>query len=174
MQLDRQLSKHFRLSELTASQTAVRAGLRNEADSLQTAQLTRLAHHAEDVRAAVGNNPLLVSSGLRTFIVNGLVKGLITAEQVPLLSTRPDLVALCQRDTSAHLWGGAMDFTAPEFGTPRSIVLRLLDTALPFDQLIFEGNWVHYGMARAGAEPRREVLTAHFHNGRTTYSKGVV
>ena len=175
MQADQRLSEHFHLSELTRSETAARAGLRNEADSVQLANLRRLAYQGEDVRAALDNAPMLVSSGLRTWIVNGLVKHIITPAQLPELATRPDLVSRCRADGSAHMDGRAMDFSAPRFGSPREIVARLRESVLPFDQLIFEGTWVHYGIARDGAEPRREVLTAVFEQGRgPRYLKGLI
>lgn len=175
MQPDQRLTTHFYLSELTRSETAARAGLRNEADSSQLKNLQRLAHQGEDVRGFLDNAPILVSSGLRTLIVNALVKHIITVGQLPLLAAQPELVRLCQADRSAHVEGRAMDFIAPRFGRPREIVARLRDTSLPFDQLIFEGTWVHYGIAREGEEPRREVLTAVFEQGRKPrYVKGLV
>lgn len=175
MQHDQRLTTHFHLSELTQSATAARAGLRNEADSVALKNLKRLAHQGEDVRGHLDNVPILVSSGLRTWIVNALVKNLIKVEELADLSTRPDLVRRCKADTSAHVDGRAMDFTAPRFGTPREIVARLQETSLPFDQLIFEGTWVHYGIAREGEDPRRQVLTAVFEQGRKPrYVKGLV
>jgi zinc D-Ala-D-Ala carboxypeptidase len=168
MQQDAKLSPHFWLSEFTRSETATRAGLRNEADVTQLAQLRRLAHHAEDVRTALRNAPVLVSSGLRTWIVNGLVCGVITMQDLEHLDARPELTALLRAQPSAHKDGRAFDFTAPAFGSPREIVARLRDTALTFDQLIYEGTWVHYGIAREGVSPRRQVLTAVFKRGEPT------
>lgn len=175
MQHDQRLTTHFHLSELTQSATAARAGLRNEADSVALKNLKRLAHQGEDVRGFLDNVPILVSSGLRTWIVNAIVKNIIDVDQLQELSVRDDLVRKCRADTSAHVDGRAMDFTAPRFGTPREIVARLQETSLPFDQLIFEGTWVHYGIARDGEEPRRQVLTAVFEQGRKPrYVKGLV
>lgn len=175
MQPDQRLTAHFHLSELTRSETAARAGLRNEADSVQLKNLKRLAHQGEDVRDFLENLPIIVGSGLRTWVVNALVKNIITVGQLPLLAAQPELVRLCQADRSAHVEGRAMDFTAPRFGTPRAIVARLRATSLPFDQLIFEGTWVHLGIAREGEEPRREVLTALFEQGRKPrYVKGLM
>jgi zinc D-Ala-D-Ala carboxypeptidase len=165
---DAPLSKHFWLSEFTRSETATRAGLRNEPDMTQLAQLRRLALQAEDVRTALQGAPIVISSGLRTWIVNGLVCGLITLQDLEHLDARAELVALLRKQPSGHKDGRAMDFTAPRFGTPREIVARLRDTSLPFDQLIYEGTWVHYGIAREGEAPRRQVLTAVFRRGEPT------
>jgi hypothetical protein len=172
---DIRLSTHFWLSELERSETATRNGLRNEADSIQIQELKRLASHGEDIRTTLGNVPILVSSGLRTLIVNGLVVGLIKPDQVSTLSARPALMKALRDNTSDHKAGRAMDFTAPSFGSPRQIVARLMESPLQFDQLIFEGTWVHYGIAAQGATPRRQVLTAVFEPGKKPrYLPGLV
>lgn len=60
---------------------------------------------------------------------------------------------------SQHRKAEAVDFTCPEFGTPRKLAERLaLEVdSLGIDQLILEPSWVHVSFA-LGA-PRREVLT---------------
>lgn len=177
MPTDLQLSPHFALSELTASQAATRAGLSNLPGRAELANLRRLCtDHAEPIRAALGNVPIVVSSGLRTWLVNGLVKQLIAPELVPLLlaGKRPEVTARLMRDTSAHLHGLALDFTAPAFGTPREIAIHLRQIPLGYDQLIYEGGWVHYGIAAEGVEPRGQVLTAVFEAGHNPrYVKGL-
>jgi hypothetical protein len=83
-------------------------------------------------------------------------------------------MARVRASTSAHQEGRAMDFRAPSFGSPREIALRIAESPLQFDQLILEGSWVHYGIAKQGHQPRRQVLTAVFRPGRpTTYVPGV-
>lgn len=172
---DVQLSANFWLSEFEQSVTATRLGLRNEADLVALKNLKRLAMHAEDVRVATGNNPVIISSGLRTLIVNGLVKHLITPDDLSTLDKRPDLMERLRKDPSVHRTGCAMDFTVPKYGSPRSICRRLAESSLRFDQLIFEGTWVHYGIAEEGKMPRREVLTAIFEPGKKTrYVPGVL
>jgi zinc D-Ala-D-Ala carboxypeptidase len=172
---DLQLSPHFWLSEFERSETATRLGLRNEANGTQLTNLKRLAGVAEDVRRVLGDKPMSVSSGLRTLIVNGLVKHLIEPSQLPLLGKRPDLMAALQRDPSVHKDGLALDFTCPAFGTPRDICVRLADSAVQFDQLICEGTWVHVGIAPEGIKPRHQVLTAVFEAGKKVrYLAGVV
>jgi len=44
-----------------------------------------------------------------------------------------------------------------------------------FDQLIYEGSWVHVGLAEVGAPMRNQVLTAVFAKGvPTQYRAGLV
>ena len=172
---DIQLSPHFWLSEFEDSQTATRHGLRNAAMGPQVENLKRLAMHGEDVRALLGSVPIVISSGFRSMVVNGLVTKLIEPKDLPLLDIRPDLMSRLRASTSAHKEGRAMDFTAPRFGSPRDIVRRLVESPLQFDQVIFEGTWVHYAIARVGEKPRRQVLTAVFKTGeKTRYLQGLV
>jgi len=172
---DLQLSPHFWLSEFTHSETAARLGLRNEADGVQIANLKRVAMHGEEVRSLLGNVPMTITSGLRTLVVNGLVKKIITPAQLRVLDQRPDLLEKLRNDPSVHKFGRGMDFICPAYGSPRDICMRIAESSLRFDQLIFEGTWVHYGIAAEGAGPRREVLTAVFRPGqRVQYLPGVV
>jgi zinc D-Ala-D-Ala carboxypeptidase len=158
-QLDQQLSPHFWLSEFTHSQAATRQGISNAPNVFQVANLERTAALLELVRDALGGVPIIISSGFRSQAVNRAVGG----------ATNPP---------SAHLDGCAADFTAPGFGSPRAICQRLV--ALPavmagVDQLIYEGTWVHIGIAPKSSAPRGEVLTAIFAPGqRTRYAKGLV
>lgn len=75
---------------------------------------------------------------------------------------------------SQHRKGEAADFTVSGY-TPLEVAHWLADSALPFDQLIYEfGQWVHVSVA-IGREPRRQVLTA-YHDprlGKTVYVPGL-
>jgi len=147
------LSPHFSLAELTVSQAAERMGVRNEPTPQAHDNLRRLADVLEQVRGLLRGAPVLVSSGYRSPVVNGLIGGALG---------------------SAHMTGCAADFIAPEFGTPRQICQRLIDSGLVFDQLIYEGTWVHLGIAAVGAAPRGQVLTAVFRPGQgAQYLKGL-
>ena len=153
MQADQQLSTHFRLSEFTLSQEGARRGLRNEPLGTQLANLARVANVLEQVRALLGNLPIVISSGFRSPAINSLVGGAAT---------------------SLHMQGLAADFVCPGYGTPRQICRAIADSPIPFDQLIFEGAWVHLGLS-AQEQPRRELLTAFFHPGqRPTYARGIL
>jgi len=172
---DLQLSPNFWLSEFEDSQTATRHGLRNEASPTEIIQLTRLALRLELVRTLLGDPPIVISSGLRTMIVNGLVTQIIEPAEIPLLSRRPDLMKRLRGQGSDHMDGLAADVKAPKFGSPRKIVERIMHSTIPFSQLIFEGTWVHFAIEEAGETPKRQVLTAVFEQGKKTrYLPGLV
>lgn len=153
MQIDQRISDHFALSEFTISQTAARAGLRNEPLPEHVKNLRHLAQVLEQARTLLGDRPILISSGYRSPAVNGLVGGSLT---------------------SAHTQGLAADFACPGFGNPLKVCEVIADSGIPFDQLIYSGTWVHLSVTAAWAVPRREVLTAVFVPGATTrYLKGL-
>ena len=136
-----QLTAHFTLEEFTDSQTAARKNLKNVPgeNSQARANIQRTAEVMEQVRAMLGNKPILVSSGYRSPQVNAAVGG---------------------AKTSAHVQGLAVDFSCPGFGTPLQICKALQPhmKSLGIDQLIHEFNtWVHLGLT-AGA-PRQMALT---------------
>jgi zinc D-Ala-D-Ala carboxypeptidase len=155
MQTDLQLSPNFLLSEFTASSAAARSGLRNEPNSYQLDNLRRLANKLQTLRTVVlHGNAISILSGLRVELVNAIVGG---------------------APNSQHKEGLAADFICPAFGTPRQIVQAIIDSGVAFDQLIYEGTWVHISIAAVGAMPRNEVLTAVFEAGKPTrYMKGLV
>lgn len=149
------LTPHISLDELTATQAGDRAGLDNHPREWNIRNLTRVAKTLEQVRELLGGVPILISSGYRSPSVNKLVGG---------------------TQHSAHLRGLAVDFTAPSFGSPRQICRRLIDQgqAIEWEQLIWEGRWVHLSLADIGNTPRREVLTAEFVRGLPTqYAVGL-
>ncbi|MBC8641290.1 peptidase M15 [Caballeronia sp. EK] len=148
-----QLSTHFGLAEFTQSQTATRRGINNTPSPAAIDNLTRVAQLLESVRTLLGNQPISISSGYRSPGVNAAVGG---------------------APNSRHLLGLAADFTCPSFGGPRDICLKIKSSALIFDQLIFEGTWVHIGLSPAGEPVRQQILTAHFNGGTVTYSASVV
>jgi hypothetical protein len=149
------LTPNFYLHELTASQAAERFGLDNTPGPAVLENLRILAARLEQVRAALGHPRILVSSGYRSPAVNARVGG---------------------SKASAHLKGLAADFIAPDFGTPLQVCHALVHprVSLVFDQLIYEGTWVHLGLPAPGKPARQQVLTAHFRKGRSTrYTPGL-
>lgn len=129
------LSPHFTLDELTLSETAERLGLDNKPGADVLANLKRTAMGLEGVRVRLGGAPIIVSSGYRAPAVNRAIGG---------------------SANSQHMTGQAADFTSPRFGTPRQIVDALVDSDVPYDQLILEfGRWVHISFADS---PRRMAL----------------
>jgi len=68
--------------------------------------------------------------------------------------------AIGSKDTSQHVKGEAADIIAPAYGGPRTVMDRIVDIGLEYDQCILEhadkGNgWVHISFTRA---PRRQAL----------------
>lgn len=149
---DERLHQSFWLSEFLRSDTAVRKGIDNIPSATALANIRNvLAPGMQRVRDAL-RMPVLITSGYRSLALNQAVGG---------------------SASSQHVAGLACDFVAPDFGTPRSIARHLSQQAeaLGFDQLIFEGTWVHISFVPDN--PRRQVLTAHFGGGMVTYTKGV-
>ena len=147
------LTTNFTLSELCESKTAKLKNIDNTPDDAVFANLVILARGLERVRALLGE-PMRISSGYRSPALNKSVGG---------------------SAKSAHMRGLAADFTAPQFGTPLQISQALAPhaTAIGFDQLIFEGSWLHIGFPEKSTLPRYEILTATFINGKAVYSKGI-
>lgn len=146
------LTDHFSLAELTASETAARRGIDNTPSPEIVKNLIRTVQLLERVRVLLGSKAILVSSGYRSPALNAAVGG---------------------SKTSAHMQGLAADFICPGFGTPLAVCQRLESLGLEFDQLIQEGTWVHIGLAAEGVKPRRQVLTAKFSAGITSYRSGL-
>jgi zinc D-Ala-D-Ala carboxypeptidase len=129
------LTKHFTLEELVNSETATRLGIDNTPTVEVIDNLTFLAEKLEDVRALLCN-PMLVSSGYRSLILNR---------------------HLGSRDTSSHAKGLAIDFISPSFGNPEAIVKAIVESDIQYDQVILEFNrWVHLSFAKEN--PRLEAL----------------
>ena len=143
------LSLHFSLAELVASQVATRKGIDNTPAPAIVANLTRLAALLEQVRALVGA-PIAISSGYRSPALNRAVGGAAN---------------------SAHVLGLAADIGTAKLA-PKALALLIRQSDIAFDQLIYEGTWVH--IALSAGTPRRQVLTAKFAGGGVSYVAGIV
>jgi hypothetical protein len=143
-----QLSPNFTLAELTHSDIAVRRGLDNTPDADSLENLKMLCAYLELVRDIL-RAPIIIHSGYRSLKVN---------------------IAIGGSSNSAHMRGEAADFTAPQYGTPQEVAKKIIASDIMFDQLIYEGTWVHFGI---NGMMRRQVLTAHFSGGRATYTNGI-
>ena len=143
------LSPHFSLAELVSSQVATRKGIDNAPAPTIVANLTRLAALLEQVRALVGA-PIAISSGYRSPALNKAVGGAAN---------------------SAHVLGLAADISTAKLA-PKALALLIRQSGLDFDQLIYEGTWVHIGLSTG--TPRRQVLTAKFAGGGVSYVAGIV
>jgi hypothetical protein len=117
------LSPHFTLEEAILSQTAARCDIGNYPTSDIVQNMKHAAEGMELVRKELNSNAILVSSWFRSLELNR---------------------AVGSKDTSAHITGFAVDFTCPTYGTPDTIVRKLISSKIPFQQVIREyDNWVH-------------------------------
>lgn len=144
---DRQLSPHFKLSEMLNTQTGRSRGLANDPTPEIEANLERLCKEAlEPIREICG--PLKINSGYRSDAVNKAVGG----------ST-----------TSAHSYGFAADLHPLKMSW-KQLMDKTLAAKIKLDQLIFEHTWVHVGLAHPKVKGQRgQALTMFQKDGKTTY-----
>jgi uncharacterized protein YcbK (DUF882 family) len=142
-----QLSEHFTLKELTASDTAARLGIDNTPPVYVVENLKRLCALLEDVRHAVGK-PIRISSGYRCHKVNH---------------------AVGSRDTSQHLQGCAADIKAQGV-TVDELMKAIIGAGVKFDQLIREfDSWVHISIPNTPADKPRHSMLIIDHAGTRPY-----
>lgn len=132
------LTPHFTMQELTASETAARHNLNNEPDVTAANNLLRLAEFLERVKAALGGKPIMINSAYRGPEVNAHVGG---------------------SKNSQHMVGCAADIRVPGM-TPDQVCRAIIEADLPFDQLIREfDSWTHVSVPNeAGSTPRKQAL----------------
>ena len=122
-----QLSPHFTLAELTASNKAAQLGIDNTPPPELIPRLVMLAEMLERIRSAV-NVPITVTSGYRCQRLNQAVGGVTSSD---------------------HTQGHAADIVAPRFGSATEVarLIAPLVGVLGVGQLILEGvkgkQWVH-------------------------------
>jgi zinc D-Ala-D-Ala carboxypeptidase len=135
-----QLSLHFNLHELLASQTATRKNISeqfnpppNILDNLKFLSINLL----EKIRTLNGNSPLLLSSAYRCEKLNKAVGGV---------------------RTSQHVQGQAVDIDFGSKAGNAALFKKIRDSNIMFDQLLneFDFAWVHMSL-KNGAN-RRQVL----------------
>jgi len=141
------LSNNFTLEELTASSIGTRKGIPNVPDADEIENLKVLAQTLERIRELLG--PIHIDSAFRSPKINSAVGG---------------------SPHSAHLEGYAADFVAPSFGSPLDVCKAIEGAGIPFDQLIMEGAWTHISI---DPRERQQTLTAHFSDGKVTYTGGL-
>lgn len=133
------LSEHFILEEFTASETADKLGIDNSlcvvSDTYIVSNLEMLCRFTlEPIRKYLGR-PVRVSSGYRCTRLNMEVGG---------------------SPTSDHCYGLAADIYFEDFANDwYEVVILLITSAIPFDQLIVYKNFLHIGV---GSAMRRQVL----------------
>ena len=122
-----QLSPHFSLAELTASNKAKLLGIDNTPPPELVPRLVMVAEMLERIRSTV-NVPITVTSGYRCQRLNQAVGGVTSSD---------------------HTQGHAADIVAPGFSSATALarLLAPLVSVLGIGQLILEGvagkQWVH-------------------------------
>lgn len=130
-----QLSEHFSYDELTCTD---HRALDNTPNDLALLNLRRLAVLLESLKNLLGGRPILINSAYRSKAVND---------------------AVGSKDTSQHRLGCAADLRVPGM-TPGEVVRRIVDSDLPFDQVILEfDSWTHLSIPNTLSDtPRRSAL----------------
>lgn len=131
------LSEHFTLEELTASETAARNDWDNTPNGTEIANLVRLANLLEDVRKILGK-PITINSGFRSKKVND---------------------AVGSKDSSQHRIGCAADIRVAGM-TPSQVCEAIKASDIQFDQLIREfDSWTHISVTNSASDtPRNQML----------------
>ena len=133
-----QLTPHFTLEELTASEAADRNGWDNTPNDSELANLRRLADFLEQVKVVLGGKPLMVNSAFRSKLVNDSVGS---------------------KDSSQHRVGCAADIRVPGM-TPDEVVKAIINSKIAYDQVIREfDRWTHVSIPNTvDAAPRQQAL----------------
>ena len=129
------LSKHFTYDELTTTNHREFDNTPNEAE---LENLKRLANFLEEVKAVLYGKPIMVNSAFRSELVNN---------------------ACGSKSTSQHRVGTACDIRVPGL-TPDEVVKAIMDSDLPYDQLIREfDRWTHLSIPNQPTDlPRKQAL----------------
>lgn len=132
------LTPHFTLEELTASEAADRNGWDNTPNESELQNLKRLADFLEQVKVVLGGKPIMVNSAFRCKLVNDSVGS---------------------KDSSQHRVGCAADIRVPGM-TPDQVVKAVIASGLHFDQIIREfDRWTHVSVPNTpDTAARRQAL----------------
>jgi len=148
------MTRNFKSSEFSRSQTAKRQGIDNTIPFDHYANLIELCENVlQPLRDALGVS-IYISSGYRSSALNKAIGG---------------------SKTSQHCKGEAADIDQDKYGRSNADVFNYILKNLPFDQLIWEFGdekepaWVHVSFNKF--HNRKEVLKAYKKNGKTRYEK---
>ena len=142
------LSPNFTLDDFTNSEYAILHGINNTPSAIVLNNLRNTAASLELVRELL-DTPIHISSGYRSPTLNRAIGG---------------------SSTSAHCLGFAVDFTSRYYGDCKAICKAIMASTIKYDQLIYEGTWVHISF---DPKYRGKDLTATFNRGKVTYTKGI-
>jgi hypothetical protein len=148
-----QISKHLTLAELTYSATAIKLGIVNVPNQLQTENLKTLALKVFEPTREHFGVPIHISSGYRIMNLNQALNGSITSQ---------------------HCKGEAIDIDMKGDKVSNAQIFHWIKDNLKYDQLIWEfgdkknPDWVHVSYTKVN---RQQTLRAIKVNGRTRYEK---
>lgn len=140
-----QLTPHFSLGELTVSETAKARRLDNTPSGKELDNLKKLAEFLEKIRSLLGC-PMTVNSAYRSPQIEILVSG---------------------KAYGQHMRGEACDFV-PVGVNLAAAYYKILNSDLPFDQLIYEkpnkdyGGWLHVSIATDRPARRQPLVYGWF------------
>ena len=144
-----QITPHFSLEELTASETAERNGWDNNPNGYERENLARLADLLEQVKVVLGGKPIMINSAFRSKQVNDSVGS---------------------KDTSQHRLGCAADIRVPGM-TPDQVVKAVMISGINFDQIIREfDRWTHISVPNTVDTPARKQALIIDKSGTRNYS----
>lgn len=136
---DQQISTNYKLSELIKSDTAYRKNIENYPDYITKSYLLIIANKfLEPITTKFGQ--LNIHSAYRSERLN---------------------IAIGGSKTSVHTLGCAVDFTpVNKKHKLKDIVLWCIENkkTLNYDQIIYEGTWIHIGLKNAQGEIRGQDL----------------
>ena len=150
-----QLSKNLTLAEMTRSESAKRAGIKNNPSNVHLANMVKLANVIFQPIRDHFNCPIHISSGYRSSALNAAIPG--------------------SSKSSQHSLGEAIDIDMDNTKITNKEVFDYIKNNLEFDQLIWEFGtsqnpaWVHVSH-KANGNQRKQVLKATKINGKTVYS----
>lgn len=129
------LSENFTYEELTHTD---HREFDNTPNETEMANLVRLANFLEQVKEVLGGKPIMINSAFRCHEVNQ---------------------AVGSKDSSQHRHGCAADIRVPGM-TPDQVVAAIIESGLPFDQVIREfDRWTHVSIPNEEEhEPRAMAL----------------
>ena len=132
------LTPHFTLDELTASESAERNGWDNTPNDAELENLKRLADFLEQVKVVLGGKPIMINRAFRSKKVNDSVGS---------------------KDTSQHRIGCAADIRVPGM-TPDEVVRKIVASGIGYDQVLREfDRWTHISIPNTvDTAPRRQAL----------------
>jgi len=144
------LSPHITVAEFEASETATRKGIDNHLPpQFFPAAESLCINVLEKVRAHYGK-PIIITSGYRSQELN---------------------TAIGSHPSSQHTRGQAADFHVVGH-TPLDVAKWIPTSGIEYDQLIYEGAWVH--VSHKEGLNRRECKTAFFSNEGVHYEHGII